>query len=145
MTKRNLFLLGVLILGQLVYAGNWDDTKAQAKQENKLILLKFSGSDWCGPCIQLQKVIFDDPVFEQFAHEKLVLFKADFPRLKKNQLPKEQQAINDQLAETYNPEGEFPCMVLIDAQGNTLRKWHGYDKKHTVQDYMADINAFINK
>ena len=145
MTKRNLFLLGVLILAQLVYASNWDDTKAQAKQENKLILLKFSGSDWCGPCIQLQKVIFDDPVFEQFAHEKLVLFKADFPRLKKNQLPKEQQAINDQLAETYNPEGEFPCMVLIDAQGNTLRKWHGYDKTHTVQDYMADVNAFINK
>ena len=145
MTKRNLFLLGVLILAQLVYASTWDDTKAQAKQENKLILLKFSGSDWCGPCIQLQKVIFDDPVFEQFAHEKLVLFKADFPRLKKNQLPKEQQAINDQLAETYNPEGEFPCMVLIDAQGNTLRKWHGYDKKHTVQDYMADVNAFINK
>ena len=145
MTKRNLFLLGVLILAQLVYASNWDDTKAQAKQENKLILLKFSGSDWCGPCIQLQKVIFDDPVFEQFAHEKLVLFKADFPRLKKNQLPKEQQAINDQLAETYNPEGEFPCMVLIDAQGNTLRKWHGYDNKHTVQDYMADVNAFINK
>ena len=145
MTKRNLFLLGVLILAQLVYASNWDDTKAQAKQENKLILLKFSGSDWCGPCIQLQKVIFDDPVFEQFAHEKLVLFKADFPRLKKNQLPKEQQAINDQLAETYNPEGEFPCMVLIDAQGNMLRKWHGYDKKHTVQDYMADVNAFINK
>ena len=145
MTKRNLFLLGVLILAQLVYASNWDDTKAQAKQENKLILLKFSGSDWCGPCIQLQKVIFDDPVFEQFAHEKLVLFKADFPRLKKNQLPKEQQAINDQLAETYNPEGEFPCMVLIHAQGNTLRKWHGYDKKHTVQDYMADVNAFINK
>ena len=145
MTKRNLFLLGVLILAQLVYAGNWDDTKAQAKQENKLILLKFSGSDWCGPCIQLQKVIFDDPVFEQFAHEKLVLFKADFPRLKKNQLPKEQQAINDQLAETYNPEGEFPCMILIDAQGNTLRKWHGYDKKHTAQDYMADVNAFINK
>ena len=102
-------------------------------------------ADWCGPCIQLQKVIIDDPVFEQFAHDKLVLFKADFPRLKKNQLPKEQQAINDQLAETYNPEGEFPCMVLIDAQGNTLRKWHGYDKKHTVQDYMADINAFINK
>lgn len=145
MTKRNLFLLGVLILAQLVYASNWDDTKAQAKQENKLILLKFSGSDWCGPCIQLQKVIFDDPVFEQFAHDKLVLFKADFPRQKKNQLPKEQQAINDQLAETYNSEGEFPCMVLIDAQGNTLRKWHGYDKKHTVQDYMADINAFINK
>ena len=145
MTKRNLFLLGVLILAQLVYAGNWDDTKAQAKQENKLILLKFSGSDWCGPCIQLQKVIFDDPVFEQFAHDKLVLFKADFPRLKKNQLPKEQQAISDQLAETYNPEGEFPCMVLIDAQGNTLRKWHGYDKKHTAQDYMADVNAFINK
>jgi thioredoxin-related protein len=129
---------------QLVIASTYD-TKAQAKQENKLILLKFSGSDWCGPCIQLQKLIFDDPVFEQFAHDKLVLFKADFPRLKKNQLPKEQQAINDQLAETYNPEGEFPCMVLIDAQGNTLRKWHGYDKKHTVQDYIADVNAFINK
>lgn len=141
--KRNLFLLGILLLTQLAYAGLWEDAKAQAKQENKLILLKFSGSDWCGPCIQLQKVILDDPAFAQFAQDKLVLFKADFPRQKKNRLSEEQQAVNDQLAETYNPEGEFPYMVLLDAEGKTLRTWHGYDKKHTVQDYIADITPYL--
>jgi len=63
-----------------------DEAEASAKKENKLILLKFSGSDWCAPCIQLQKVITDDPAFVAFANQKLVLLLVYFPRQKKHRL-----------------------------------------------------------
>jgi hypothetical protein len=66
---------------------------------------------------------------------------ADFPRQKKNQLPKEKQELNDKLAEKYNPEGEFPYMVLLDAEGKVLRKWSGFDRKLSVQDYVAEISS----
>ncbi len=60
--------------------------KAEAAQANKLILVNFSGSDWCGPCIKLKRDILNSEGFQQYAAEYLVLVQADFPRLKKNQL-----------------------------------------------------------
>lgn len=105
-----------------------DFTEAQkiAKAENKLILLNFSGSDWCGPCIQLKKEVFESETFKTFAGPKLVLVRADFPRLKKNQLEKSQQAKNDLMAEKYNQDGKFPLTVLINADGKVLHKWEGF-------------------
>src|SRR5438309_5907156 len=76
--------------------------KSEAAQYNKLILLNFSGSDWCIPCIRLHKEVFESAAFEKYAGEHLVLVNADFPRLKKNQLSKEQTKQNAALAEKYN-------------------------------------------
>ncbi len=145
MIKKMMFALGLLLVAISTQAQvtNLDEAQALGKKENKLILLKFSGSDWCGPCIQLQKTIINDPAFVVFAHEKLVLLKADFPRQKKNQLSKAQQAENDKLAERYNPEGEFPYMLLLNTDGKVLYKWSGFNKKLSVQDYIADINRYI--
>jgi thioredoxin-related protein len=143
--KNKLFILfGIMFCAVSVFGQvkSLDEAESQAQKEGKLILLKFSGSDWCIPCIQLQKTIVDDAAFADFAKEKLVILLADFPRQKKHQLPKPEQDANDKLAEVYNPEGEFPHMVLLDAQGKVLYKWNGYDKKHTVQDYIADISHY---
>ncbi|MEO6330230.1 MAG: thioredoxin family protein [Ginsengibacter sp.] len=82
--------------------------KQLAKKEQKLILLNFSGSDWCVPCIRLRKEVFNTDAFANYAADHLVLVNADFPRQKKNQPAKEQQKINDALAERYNPQGSFP-------------------------------------
>ncbi|WP_321330650.1 thioredoxin family protein [uncultured Bacteroides sp.] len=144
MMKRMVVMLGLIVVAICAQAqvGNLDEAMVQAKKDNKLILLKFSGSDWCGPCIQLQKTIIDNPAFTSFANEKLVLLLADFPRQKKNQLTKEKQEQNDKLAEKYNPEGEFPYMVLLDADGKVLYKWSGYDRKLSVQNYVAEIGRF---
>ena len=122
---------------------SFEAVKASAKNENKLILIKFSGSDWCAPCIALKKAIFDTPEFESYANEKLILLTADFPRDKKNQLTKEQQEENDKLAEKYNSEGKFPYMVLLDAEGNVLKTWSGFNRKLTVEDYKTEINRYI--
>ena len=109
---------------------NWETDFEKAKQtaikEHKIILLNFSGSDWCGPCIRMHKEIFENDAFKKFADETLVLVNADFPRLKKNQLSKELQKQNDHLADLYNPDGIFPLTVLLTAEGKVLQKWDGY-------------------
>lgn len=96
-----------------------------AREQKKLILLNFSGSDWCAPCVRLRKEIFDSPGFNEAA-ASLVLVNADFPRNKKNQLSKEQQRRNDELAERYNQSGKFPFTLLLNADGKVLHSWDGF-------------------
>src|SRR5882757_3250572 len=91
---------------------NLQEAKDLAKKERRHILLNFSGSDWCGPCILLRKDILDQPVFMQMADTSLVLVNADFPRKKKNQPSPEQQRLNDQMADQYNSQGQFPLTLL---------------------------------
>ncbi|GEO04360.1 hypothetical protein AAE02nite_20240 [Adhaeribacter aerolatus] len=62
---------------------NLEKAKTEAKAKQKLILLNFSGSDWCVPCIKLERGIFETEAFKKYAADKLVLVKADFPRQKK--------------------------------------------------------------
>ena len=57
---------------------NFTEAKVQAESDHKMILLNFSGSDWCGPCIKLKKEVFESSAFQQYASEKLVLVKAVF-------------------------------------------------------------------
>jgi uncharacterized protein YyaL (SSP411 family) len=102
-----------------------EEAKQVAAREHRHILLNFSGSDWCGPCILLRKEVFDDPEFSAMADSGLVLVNADFPRMKKNQLPKEQQAANDRVADIYNPKGIFPLTLLLTADGKELKRWEG--------------------
>ena len=117
--------------------------KLKPKSENKFILLNFSGSDWCGPCIRLHKEIFDSEVFTKYADEKLVLVNADFPRLKKNMLSKEQQKQNDALADKYNNDGAFPLNVLLNADGKVIKKWDGYPSS-TPEEFTNDVKAAVD-
>jgi thioredoxin-related protein len=118
-----------LILAGLSLPPKWhlniQEAKTIAQKEHRYILLNFSGSDWCGPCILLRKEIFDDQAFSALADTALVLVNADFPRMKKNQLSKEQQQLNDQLADKYNSLGKFPLTVLLNADGKVLKEWDG--------------------
>lgn len=108
------------------WGNDFEKAKDQASKEQKLILLNFSGSDWCGPCIRLKKDIFASETFGQFAAARLVLVNADFPRAKKNQLPAAQQSHNDKLAEQYNAKGSFPMTLLLSADGRVIKSWEGY-------------------
>ncbi|UPT71140.1 MAG: thioredoxin family protein [Flavobacterium sp. JAD_PAG50586_2] len=62
---------------------SFENAKKTAKEKHELILLNFSGSDWCGPCIVTRKDFFESEVFTKMANENLVLVNADFPRKKK--------------------------------------------------------------
>src|SRR5436853_7730253 len=124
------FLLMTILSGLLFTSNTWETDFAKAKQnaqaDHKLIVLNFSGSDWCGPCIRLHKEIFESNAFANYASDHLVLLNADFPRLKKNQLSKEQQEKNDQLADVYNKEGKFPLTLLLSPEGKVLKTWEGF-------------------
>ena len=109
--------------------------KAQqiAKEKHQLILLNFSGSDWCGPCIRMKKEIFENEAFSTMADASLVMVNADFPRRKKNQLDKIVQKQNESLADKYNPDGKFPFTLLLNADGKVIRSWDGLPGENAEQ------------
>lgn len=115
-----------------------EKAKQQASSEHKNILMNFSGSDWCGPCIKMHHDFFEYEIFTTYADKNLVLLNADFPRQKKNQLPKSQQLQNDKLADKYNASGSFPLTVLLNEHGVVLKQWDGYPKM-SVEEFIADI------
>jgi thioredoxin-related protein len=117
--------------------------KSEASAKNKYILLNFSGSDWCGPCMKLKKEVLDSEDFLKFADTKLVLVRADFPRSKKNRLSPELKKQNEALAEKYNNEGKFPLTVLVDANGDVVKTWDGYTSSMTIANIETDIEKVI--
>lgn len=122
---------------------NFEEAKAKAQQEHKYLLLNFSGSDWCGPCIRMREEIFGADVFGRFADSALVLVNADFPRQKKNQLPKALQQQNNQLAERYNPAGRFPYTVLLDTAGHVVKSWDGYPREK-AEAFIEEIKQYLH-
>jgi thioredoxin-related protein len=112
-----------------------------AQSGHKLILLEFSGSDWCIPCIKMEREIFQKDTFVHYAAEKLVMVHADFPRLKKNQLPKEQLKYNEELAEQFNKKGSFPLTVLLNENGKVLHEWEGLVAV-SPEEFIAQIEKY---
>lgn len=140
--------LSILLTFFLLETPQWgldfDKAKAEAVQNHKYIVINFSGSDWCGPCIKLKRDILDTPEFLVFADKNLALVRADFPRLKKNQLDKKQTVQNEALAEKYNQEGKFPLTVLVRADGKVLKEWDGYPAGITTDAFIQEIQSIIN-
>jgi thioredoxin-related protein len=122
---------------------NFDDAKKQAAEKHEMILLNFSGSDWCSPCIQMKKNIFESEEFKTYSDKSLVLVNADFPRLKKNKVSKEQEKQNDALADKYNKDGKFPLTLLISADGKVIKEWDGLPNATPAQ-FVQQVNAAMD-
>lgn len=133
-----------LNLSTIHWEQNFENAQREAQLSGKYILLNFSGSDWCAPCIKLKKDIFESAEFEQYASNHLVLVKADFPRLKKNQLPAAQTTHNESLAERYNPQGKFPLTLLLDSNGKILQEWEGYPRGLTTEGFIKEIGKYAH-
>jgi len=106
--------------------------QAQAKKENKLVMLDFTGSDWCGWCIKLHKDVFSKPEFTKFAKDNLVLVEVDFPHGKQQSAALKKA--NGELQAKYKING-FPTMVVLNGEGKELGELEGY----------MDSKAFISK
>jgi protein disulfide-isomerase len=96
-----------------------DLPKAQekAKTENKLVMMDFTGSDWCGWCIKLNKEVFSQPEFAEFAAKNLVLVEVDFPH-RKAQSAELKQA-NEGLQKKYKIEG-YPTIIVLNSAGKKV-------------------------
>ena len=141
--KLLVLFFTLLLASDVTWSGDFDAAKTEASKSHKLILVNFSGSDWCGPCIRERKEILENPAFENYASDHLVLVRADFPRQKKNQLTPEQTKLNDALADKYNPDGKFHYTLLIDENGKVLKDWDGFPNESPEQ-FVAQIAAFIH-
>jgi len=137
------FLVSFFIVPSTSWHTNLNEAKQIAIKDHKHILLNFSGSDWCGPCIRLHKEIFGSDAFAQYAKDHLVLVNADFPRLKKNGLSKEQEKRNEVLADKYDKQGHFPYTVLLDEKGAVVKTWDGYPNVNPEQ-FILQVKASID-
>lgn len=146
MMKRYLLLMLFVIIGTCsCFAQDWqkDFTTAQnlAKAKDLPIILVFQGSDWCAPCIKLDRDVWTTEEFKAYAKNHYVMLQADFPRRKSNALPEEQLNKNKVLAEKYNRNGVFPFVVVMNAKGKVLGET-SY-KKLSPKEYINELNAFL--
>lgn len=102
---------------KLNWLTNFEMAQAQAQAGKKTLLINFTGSDWCPPCLMLERQVFEQPEFAEYAAKNLVLLKVDFPRIKMQSL--EEKAANRKLAERYEIYG-FPTIVLLDSSGKEI-------------------------
>ena len=89
----------------------------KAKAEKKLVLIDFTGSDWCGWCIKLKDEVFSKPEFAEYAQKNLVPVEIDFPR--KKQQSAELKKANAELAKKYGIRG-YPTIVVLDGEGKKV-------------------------
>lgn len=143
--KKLLLISMLFLVATGSYAQEWHTDFATAKavaiKQDKPIVLVFQGSDWCAPCIKLDREIWSAELFKNYAAKHYVMLQADFPRRKKNALLKEQTKANAQLAEAYNKNGIFPFVVVLNSNGKVLGET-SY-KKTTPENYIKELNVFI--
>ena len=134
-----LFLVSTMSFSQ-EWITDFDEAKEIATANNQKILLVFQGSEWCTPCIKLDREIWSTDAFKAYAKDHYVMVQADFPRKKKNALPEELAKANALLADTYNKQGIFPFVVLLDVDGRVLGQT-SY-KKITPEAYIQHLESF---
>jgi len=91
--------------------------QAKAKSEQKLVMMDFTGSDWCGWCIKLDKEIFSQPEFVEYAKKNLIPVELDFPRKKEQSA--ELKAANKALAKEYGIRG-YPTIIVLNSEGKKV-------------------------
>ena len=106
-----------------IWSTDYEASIAQAAASKKAILLEFTGSDWCPPCMKQNKDVFEQSAFEDYAKDKLVLVKLDFPR-RKEQDPAIKER-NQKLSTQYGVE-VFPTIILLSPEGKELARQVGY-------------------
>ena len=112
-----LALTSTLALAKPGWSEEYDKALAQAKADKKLVLLDFTGSDWCGWCIKLDKEVFSQAEFAEYAKKNLVLVELDYPRSKEQS--KEIKAQNEKLQKEYKIEG-YPTIIVLNAEGKKI-------------------------
>lgn len=136
-----LFLTFFISANAQDWRGSYTEALEMAKMENKPFVLVFSGSDWCAPCIKLERNIWQSQMFKEYSQKHYVLYKADFPKKKANKLPEPRASENRSLAERFNPKGHFPLILVLDKDAKVLGST-GY-QKWSPEQYISYFNSFL--
>lgn len=140
---KNLLSAALLFTSMILVHADWTtDYKAalaQAKTEKKLVLLDFTGSDWCGYCKLLDKEVFTQASFKDFADKNYIEVTVDFPRSKT--LPDDVKQQNDALGNQFKIEG-YPTLIVLNADGTELGRQVGYDPGSGPDAVIAKLKSF---
>jgi thioredoxin-related protein len=138
-------LLGLVVLllavgcaperAQLPWITDFAKAQTLAVREQKLLLMDFTGSDWCQPCKNLKRYLLETREFADYASSNLVLLEVDFPRW--TSLPEPQKKANEALQAEYAVEG-FPTLILLAPQGKVIGRQAGVQ-----QTKPAELIAWI--
>jgi protein disulfide-isomerase len=131
-------LLVQIRAAELAWSTDVSQAVAKAKAENKLVLLDFTGSDWCSWCIKFKKDALETKQFQDYAAKNLVLVELDFPQNK--QQPAELKAANEALGEKYKVDG-YPTFVVLNKDGKEIGRQEGY-KEGGAKAFIAEIEGF---
>jgi protein disulfide-isomerase len=135
-----LSLLTSTALAAAGWSDDYEKSVAKAKAEKKMVLLDFTGSDWCGWCIKLDKEVFSKPEFKSYAKDNLVLVEVDFPQGKK--LSKKTEEQNEKLQKEHGVRG-FPTIIVLDSEGKKLGQL-GYEEGGP-KNFIAKLDALKSK
>ena len=105
------------------YLTDFEAAKKKAETDKKPLLVKFTGSDWCPPCIKLNDEVFSKSSFKKAVEKDFVVVVLDFPRKKK--LPEEESAANKKVAKEYSLKS-YPTVMLMDSKGKVFKSMSGY-------------------
>ena len=112
-----LALISITASAESSWVTDYKKAQEDAKAGKKLMLLEFTGSDWCGWCMKLDKEVFSTPEFQNYASKNLILVKLDFPRRRPQTEALKKQ--NEQLAQKYGIQG-FPTIIVLNGQGEKV-------------------------
>lgn len=119
---------GILAFGKSsTPAGFTDDLDAAlgaARESGKFVYVCFSGSDWCGWCVKLEKEVFSNPAFAAEVKNDYELVFIDSPR-DKSRLSEKAKAKNPTLTKNYKVCG-FPTFVILTGDGVELTRGSAY-------------------
>lgn len=125
--KKSVFALLIIALASVAHAGDFltdfETAKKQAAADKKPLLVKFTGSDWCPPCIMLHQEVFSKKAFKTAVEKDFVVVILDFPQTKK--LPEGQAEANKEVAEKYGLSS-YPTVMLMDHEGKVFKSMSGY-------------------
>lgn len=113
-----IFGLSLAVFSEKLWINDLDIAKEEASKDNKFILLEFSGSDWCPPCIRLNQSVFSQKEWKVWAKENLISVLIDFPNDRSLQTS-DQQKINQGLSKKYDISG-FPTILILDKNGDEI-------------------------
>lgn len=124
----------------LEWETNYEEAFVRAKKEGKMVLINFTGSDWCGWCRRLDSEVFRQQAFKKYADENLVLLKLDYPR--RTPQPKEVKIRNQQIAREFGVRG-FPTILLMKANQQVILRT-GY-QRGGAEYYVAHLKQAVSQ
>ena len=131
-----LTLISSAALAKSGWGEDYEKALAQAKTEKKMVLLDFTGSDWCPWCIKLDKEVFATKEFQSYAKDNLILVEVDFPQSKSQEKKLKEQ--NEKLQSQFGIQG-YPTVVVLSAGGKKLGEL-GYEKGGPAA-FISKLNA----